>query len=94
MIKPDDAEGRLSDVVIRLARIYKEEGDLIKMNETMHNGSQIEYKKVDDYYFLWTEWTEMLMEEKYYSDALKIIKHILLKKRYRKEDEDDKARQA
>ena len=51
------------------------------MNEIMHSGTQIQYQKVDDFYNLWTSWAEMLLQENYYHDALKIVKHLLFKKK-------------
>lgn len=39
------------------------------------------FRLVDDYYNIWTQWAEIMLEEKYYQDALKIIKHVLFKRR-------------
>lgn len=47
----------------------------------MFKGTTIIYRMIEDYYSIWTQWAEILLEEKYYQDALKILKHVLFKKR-------------
>jgi len=39
------------------------------------------FRTVDDYLNVWTQWAEIMLEENYYEDALKIIKHVLYRKR-------------
>ena len=54
----------------------------------MKKGTMISYRTVDDYYNVWTRWAEIMLEERYYDDALKIIKHVLYRKRTHAETED------
>lgn len=67
--------------MIEIARIYQIRGDLLEMNRTMHSGTQNYYKLADDYYSIWSQWAEMLLEEGFYQDALRVIKQILFKKK-------------
>ena len=81
-IKPEEAcEGKLSEIVIEIAKIHQNNKDLLLCNETMRKGTAINYKLIEDYFSVWTQWAEILMEEKYYQDALKIIKHVLFRRR-------------
>jgi hypothetical protein len=43
----------------------------------------------EDYYNIWVRWAEILLEECYYQDALRIIKHVLFKKRMQASTEAD-----
>lgn len=47
----------------------------------MFRGTGIAYRLKEDYYNIWTQWAEFMLEEGYYQDAIRIIKHILFKKR-------------
>lgn len=55
----------------------------------MYKGTMIPYRTVDDYYNVWTRWAEIMLEQRYYDDALKIIKHVLYRKRTHAETEDE-----
>ena len=47
----------------------------------MHMGTQIPFKLIDDFYAVWSQWAEMLLEEGFYQDALRVIKHVLFRKK-------------
>jgi hypothetical protein len=36
---------------------------------------------VEDYFNVWIRWVEMLLEEQYYEDALKVVKHVLFRRK-------------
>lgn len=67
--------------MIEIAKIHQNNKDLLLCNETMRKGTSINYKLIEDYFSVWTQWAEILMEEKYYQDALKIIKHVLFRRK-------------
>ena len=54
----------------------------------MLRATTINYRMVDDYYNVWTYWAEIMLEEGYYQDAVRIIKHILFKRRVQAESEE------
>ena len=54
----------------------------------MFRGTTISYRVLDDYYNIWTWWAETMLLEGYYQDALKIIKHVLYRKRSNVETEE------
>lgn len=54
----------------------------------MHQGTMIGYRMVEDYYNVWTRWAEIMLEEGYYGDALKIVKHVLYKRRAHADNEE------
>lgn len=35
---------------------------------------------MEDYLSIWRRWVEMLLEERYYEDSLRVIKHVLFRK--------------
>ena len=41
----------------------------------------INYQLIEDYFNVWISWAEILMEDNYYHDALKVIKHVLFRKK-------------
>jgi hypothetical protein len=36
---------------------------------------------MEDSLFIWRRWAEMLIEERFYDDALRVVKQVLFKKR-------------
>jgi hypothetical protein len=89
-IKPEEVyEGRLSDVVIEMAKVHQAAGAIALLNKTMLRGSALHYRLFEDYYNIWVRWAEMMLEEGYPQDALRIIKHILLRKRAVTQDAEE-----
>lgn len=79
--------------MIEIAGIHHLRGNIVEVNRTMLMGTQIMYKFIDDYYSIWSQWAEMLLEEGYYQDALRIVKHVLFRKKARAESpEEEKMR--
>ena len=37
---------------------------------------------MDDFLSIWRRWAEMLLEERFYEDALRVVKHVLFRKRH------------
>lgn len=37
---------------------------------------------MEDFLSVWRRWVEMLLEERYYEDALRVIKQVLFRKRH------------
>ena len=63
------------------------------MNRAMHLGTQIPFKLIDDFYAVWSQWAEMLLEEGFYQDAIRVIKHVLFRKKtYGESPEEQKVR--
>ena len=58
----------------------------------MHMGTQIPFKMIDDYYSVWSEWAEILLEEGYHQDSLRIIKHVLFKRKPQGDEDSKKTR--
>lgn len=75
-VNPYEAEGELSDIWLRFAKFYEEIGDLEKANMVFWKAVKAEYKKMDDYINLWRLWTEMLLRQGAYSDAIKILSYV------------------
>lgn len=47
----------------------------------MDQATQINFRMVEDFLTIWRRWAEFLMEEHYYEDALKVVQHVLFKKK-------------
>ena len=56
-------------------------------NTTMFAASSANYRTIDDYVSVWTNWAEMLLEKGYQEDALKVIKHVLLRRKTNTENQ-------
>ena len=37
---------------------------------------------VEDYLNIWNRWIQILLEERYYDDALKVVKHVLFRRKH------------
>ena len=88
-IQPELAEGKLSDLWIEYSRILQQAGELRRCNEILHQASQTNFKMVEDSLAVWRRWAELLIEERYYEDALKVVKQVLFR---RKNESDAHAR--
>ena len=80
-INPEEAEGKFSDVWVEYLFLLQSQGEIRRCNQVMHRASQVSFKMVEDYLSVWRHWAEFLLEEHYYEDALKVIQHVLFKKR-------------
>ena len=81
-IDPQKAEnGSFSDIWVKFAGFYQTHGDLNKANLVYEKATKINYKFSDDIINIWTSWCEMLIEKRYYSDALLVIKQALFSKK-------------
>ncbi len=56
-----------------------------KFNEIMHTASQINFRTIDDYLNIWLNWAQILLEQGYQEDALKVIKHALFRRKQNNE---------
>lgn len=60
-----------------------------RCHEVLHAASQVAFRTTEDSLAIWRRWAEMLIEERYYEDALKVVKHVLFR---RKQEGDAQAR--
>lgn len=60
----------------------QKEGNIRKSNEVLHQASQVPFRMLDDSLSIWRRWIEMLLEEKFYEDALRVVKQVLFRKKH------------
>jgi hypothetical protein len=58
------------------------EGKIKRCNEVLHQASQVPFRMIEDSLSIWRRWVEMLLEERYYEDSLRVIKQVLFRKRH------------
>ncbi|VDD85968.1 unnamed protein product [Enterobius vermicularis] len=63
-VDPKYQTGKLSNIWIKFAKFYAEEGDIEKARETFEKGLQSNYVKVDDLATVWCEYVEMELKLK------------------------------
>lgn len=88
-INPEKAEGKFSDLWIQYSVLLQKEGQIRRCNEVLHQASQVPFRMMEDALSIWRRWVEMLLEERFYEDALRVIKHVLFR---RKHDLDPKTK--
>ena len=80
-VDPMKAEiGKLSQIWVEYANFYRSKQDWKTANNILHQGSEVNYRSLDEYVNLWSSWVEALLEDGYPQDALTIIKSALFKK--------------
>jgi hypothetical protein len=47
----------------------------------LQQGTQVAFRSVEDSLALWRRWAELLIEERYYEDALRVVKHVLFRRK-------------
>ena len=91
-IDPQKAEnGNLSEIWIKFANFYLQNGDLKNANLVFDRATKVNFKTQEDTIKTWLLWAEMLIESGYPKDALNVTKNALFnRKRGDKGDEKEK----
>jgi pre-mRNA-splicing factor SYF1 len=71
-INPMRSTGKVSDIWWEFALFYEEAGDLITANNIFSKASASKFKNVEELANIWIFWTEMLLRNGSYNDALSI----------------------
>lgn len=74
------------------SRTLQENRDFRGCNEILFKGSSVNYRLFEDYLNVWVRWCEMLLEEHFYQDALKVVKHVLFRKKNPPTEDNEEAR--
>jgi pre-mRNA-splicing factor SYF1 len=81
-IDPQKAEnGNLSEIWIRFANFYVENGDLKNTNLVFDRATKINYKSQEDTIKIWIAWAETLIEANFPKDALTVVKNALFNRK-------------
>jgi tetratricopeptide (TPR) repeat protein len=76
-VNPFDAEGKLSKIWVLFASFYEHSGDLDTANKIYWKAANANFKNSDETVAIWVKWTEMLLRQGAYSDALNLIQYPL-----------------
>ena len=88
-VDPQKAEnGNLSEIWIKFANFYLQNGDLKNANLVFDRATKVNYKTQEDTIKTWLLWAEMLIESGYAKDALLVAKNALFNRK--KSDEKEK----
>jgi hypothetical protein len=75
------AEGKLSEVWVEYSRMLQEGRQLRRCHEVLQQASQVVFRTTEDSLAVWRRWAELLIEERYYEDALRVVKHVLFRRK-------------
>lgn len=90
-INPMRSTGKVSDIWWEFALFYEEAGDLITANNIFSKATASKFKNVEELANIWIFWTEMLLRNGSYNDALSIVKYPLMQNSARNADQSELA---